>query len=98
MTETDRKGELALRQAFGKLPLILSDKEILLCELAEKFFPFDFPQKSPRVLSRARIARIEKPNSALPFRVQQIFKRANLLELDLTCVIPKGLAGVTKKV
>ena len=58
MTEADREGELAFRQTFGKLPLILSDKEILLRELAEKFLPFNFPEKSPRVLPRARIARV----------------------------------------
>jgi len=97
MTEADREGELSFRQTIGNLPLILSDKEILLRELTEKFFPFNLPEKSPRVLPRTRIARIQKPDPTLPFGVQQIVKRANLLRLYLTRVIPKGLAGVTEK-
>src|SRR4029077_8057938 len=97
MTEADREGELSFRQTIGKLPLILSDKEILLRELAEKFFPFNLPEKSPRVLPRTRIARVEKSDPGFPFGVQQIVKRANLLRLYLTRVIPKGLAGVTEK-
>src|SRR4029077_5481983 len=97
MTEADRERELSFRQTIGNLPLILSDKEILLRELTEKFFPFNLPEKSPRVLPRTRIARIQKPDPTLPFGVQQIVKRANLLRLYLTRVIPKGLAGVTEK-
>jgi hypothetical protein len=32
------------------LPLVLSDQEILLHQLAKKFFSFYFPEKSPSVL------------------------------------------------
>jgi hypothetical protein len=51
MTETDREGKLSLGQSLGELPLVLTDQEILLRELAEKFLAFHLPEKSPGVLA-----------------------------------------------
>jgi hypothetical protein len=51
MTETDRKRQLSLRETIGDLPLVSTDEEILLHEFGKKFFPFNFPEKSPGVLA-----------------------------------------------
>src|SRR5256886_2334662 len=97
MTQADRKGELALCQSVGDLAEILTDEQLLLYELREIIFAFDFPEERPSVLSGAGMARIEKSDSSFPLGVQQIFKGANFLWLYLTGVIPKRLAGIALK-
>ena len=69
----------------------------MLRQFAKVFFAFDLPEKSPSVLSRAGIPRIEKPNPAFPFWVQQIVKGAKLLCFCLAGVVPEGLARVAEK-
>src|SRR5439155_7586296 len=97
MTQADRKRELALCQSIGDLAEVLTDVQLLLCELRKIIFAFDFPEERPSVLSGAGIARIEKSDSSFPLGVQQIVKGANFLWLYLTGVIPKRFAVIALK-
>src|SRR5262249_48981229 len=97
MAEADRKSKLALGEALGELPLVLRDQQIVLRELLQIVFAFDFPEKGPGVLTRAGIARIEEADASLPLCIQKVVVRAQLVLADERRVVPESFARVALK-
>src|SRR5262249_48772960 len=70
--QPQRDDESALSQAYGELLTIAADVKMLLSELLQELFAFDLHQEAPQTLARARNARLEETDLALPLGTQKI--------------------------
>src|SRR5207237_1612332 len=82
-------GERALGQSVRNLLAVAADEQILLGELLQEVFAFDFHQEAPESLARARHARLKKSNLALPLRQQKVVIGAELSRLDQIGVVKR---------
>ena len=82
LRQPESDGKITLRQADGDLLAVTMDKKILLGEPLQELFSFGAHQVAPEPLTRARDARLEHAEFALPLGLQEIIEGSDLVRLD----------------